>query len=110
MRARRELSQVFDREPKVEELAAKVDLPVERVDEIMRISQQPVSLETPIGEDAENELGDLIPDIFRAGAGGRCCAGLDAGPGGPGAQPSVQQGTAGARTPFRVDRRPPADS
>ena len=63
MRARRELSQVFDREPKVEELAAKVDLPVERVDEIMRISQQPVSLETPIGEDAENELGDLIPDI-----------------------------------------------
>ena len=63
MRARRELSQVLDREPKVEELAVKVDLPVERVDEIMRISQQPVSLETPIGEDAENELGDLIPDI-----------------------------------------------
>ena len=63
MRARRELSQVLDREPKVEELAVKVGLPVERVDEIMRISQQPVSLETPIGEDAENELGDLIPDI-----------------------------------------------
>ena len=80
----------------MEELAAKVDLPVERVDEIMRISQQPVSLETPIGEDAENELGDLIPDISAPAPAGRCCAGLEADQVGPGAQPSVQQGTAGA--------------
>ncbi len=62
MRARRELGQELNREPTVEELAARVELPLERVAEILQMSQEPVSLETPIGEDAENELGDLIED------------------------------------------------
>jgi RNA polymerase primary sigma factor len=62
MRARRELGQQLNREPKVEELAERVELSVERVSEILQMSQEPVSLETPIGEDAENELGDLIQD------------------------------------------------
>ncbi len=62
MRARRELGQELNREPTVEELAERVELPIERVAEILQMSQEPVSLETPIGEDAENELGDLIED------------------------------------------------
>ena len=62
MRARRELGQELNREPTVEELAGRVALPIERVSEILQMSQEPVSLETPIGEDAENELGDLIED------------------------------------------------
>jgi len=63
MRARRELGQQLNREPNVEELAERVELSIERVSEILQMSQEPVSLETPIGEDAENELGDLIQDI-----------------------------------------------
>ena len=63
MRARRELGQQLNREPNVEELAKRVELSIERVSEILQMSQEPVSLETPIGEDAENELGDLIQDI-----------------------------------------------
>lgn len=62
MRARRELGQQLNREPNVEELAERVELSIERVSEILQMSQEPVSLETPIGEDAENELGDLIQD------------------------------------------------
>ena len=62
MRARRELGQQLNREPTVEELAERVELSMERVSEILQMSQEPVSLETPIGEDAENELGDLIQD------------------------------------------------
>ncbi len=62
MRARRELGQELNREPTVAELAGRVQLPSERVSEILQMSQEPVSLETPIGEDAENELGDLIED------------------------------------------------
>ena len=63
MRARRELGQQLNREPNIEELANRVELSVERVSEILQMSQEPVSLETPIGEDAENELGDLIQDV-----------------------------------------------
>jgi len=62
MRARRELGQQLNREPTVEELSERVELPIDRVSEILQMSQEPVSLETPIGEDAENELGDLIQD------------------------------------------------
>ena len=62
MRARRELGQELNREPTVEEIAAKVELPISRVTEILQMSNEPVSLETPIGEEGENELGDLIQD------------------------------------------------
>ena len=49
-------------EPSVEEVATELDMPVEKVREIMRISQEPVSLETPIGEEEDSHLGDFIPD------------------------------------------------
>lgn len=50
------------REPTPEEIAAEVDMPVEKVREILRVSQEPVSLETPIGEEEDSHLGDFIPD------------------------------------------------
>lgn len=49
-------------EPTAEEIAVELDMPVEKVREIMRISQEPVSLETPIGEEEDSHLGDFIPD------------------------------------------------
>ncbi len=62
MRARRELNQELNREPTLLEISERVEIQPERVTEIMQMSQEPVSLETPIGEDAENELGDLVED------------------------------------------------
>ena len=49
-------------DPSAEEIAKKLDMPVDRVREIMRIAQDPVSLETPIGEEEDSHLGDFIPD------------------------------------------------
>ena len=62
VRTSRQLLQELGREPTTEEIAARVDLPVERVSEIMKMSQEPVSLETPIGEAEDSHLGDLIQD------------------------------------------------
>ena len=50
------------REPLPEEIAEELDMPVERVREILKISQEPVSLETPIGEEEDSHLGDFIQD------------------------------------------------
>ncbi len=49
-------------EPSAEDIAAELDMPVEKVREIMRVAQEPVSLETPIGEEEDSHLGDFIPD------------------------------------------------
>ncbi|HPU58739.1 MAG TPA: RNA polymerase sigma factor RpoD [Candidatus Avimonas sp.] len=49
-------------EPTAEEIAAEIDMPVDKVREIMRVAQEPVSLETPIGEEEDSHLGDFIPD------------------------------------------------
>ncbi len=49
-------------EPSAEEIALELDMPVEKVREIMRVAQEPVSLETPIGEEEDSHLGDFIPD------------------------------------------------
>ncbi len=49
-------------EPSAEEIAAELEMPVEKVREIMRVAQEPVSLETPIGEEEDSHLGDFIPD------------------------------------------------
>ncbi len=49
-------------EPSAEEIAAELELPVDKVREIMRVAQEPVSLETPIGEEEDSRLGDFIPD------------------------------------------------
>ena len=58
----RQLLQELGREPSVDEIAQRMELPVERVREIIKISQEPVSLETPIGEEEDSHLGDFIQD------------------------------------------------
>ncbi len=62
IRVQRQLLQELGREPYPEEIAEKMNLPVERVREIQKISQEPVSLETPIGEEEDSHLGDFIQD------------------------------------------------
>ena len=62
IRVSRQLLQELGREPTPEEIAAEMNLPVERVREILKISQEPVSLETPIGEEEDSHLGDFIQD------------------------------------------------
>ena len=62
IRVSRQLLQELGREPSPEEIAAEMNMPVERVREILKISQEPVSLETPIGEEEDSQLGDFIED------------------------------------------------
>ena len=62
VRISRQLLQELGREPTPEEIAVRMDIPVERVREIIKISQEPVSLETPIGEEEDSHLGDFIQD------------------------------------------------
>lgn len=61
-RVQRSLLQTLGREPTPAEVAAEMDIPVERVIEIMKVAQEPVSLETPIGEEDDSHLGDFITD------------------------------------------------
>ncbi|KKM09070.1 RNA polymerase sigma factor RpoD [Clostridiales bacterium PH28_bin88] len=62
IRVSRQLLQELGREPSPEEIASEMEIPVERVREIMKIAQEPVSLETPIGEEEDSHLGDFIED------------------------------------------------
>lgn len=62
IRVSRQLLQDLGRDPKPEEIAAEMDMSVEKVREILKIAQEPVSLETPIGEEEDSHLGDFIPD------------------------------------------------
>ena len=62
IRISRQLLQELGREPTPEEIAEEMEMPVERVREILKISQEPVSLETPIGEEQDSHLGDFIQD------------------------------------------------
>ncbi|MCR5149265.1 MAG: RNA polymerase sigma factor RpoD [Eubacterium sp.] len=62
IRVSRQLLQELGREPTPDEIAEEMNLPVERVREILKISQEPVSLETPIGEEEDSHLGDFIQD------------------------------------------------
>ncbi|MCX7749764.1 MAG: RNA polymerase sigma factor RpoD [Clostridia bacterium] len=62
IRVSRQLLQELGREPQPEEIAKEMNMSVEKVREIMKISQEPVSLETPIGEEEDSHLGDFIPD------------------------------------------------
>jgi len=61
-RVQRQLTQELNREPTDEEIAEKLDITVEKVREVYKISQDPVSLETPIGEEEDSHLGDFVPD------------------------------------------------
>jgi RNA polymerase primary sigma factor len=62
IRVQRQLLQELGRDPFPEEISKVMDLPVEKVREIQKIAQEPVSLETPIGEEEDSHLGDFIPD------------------------------------------------
>jgi len=62
VRVQRQLIQELGREPEVEEIAKEMGIPPEKVREIQKISQEPVSLEKPIGEEEDSHLGDFIPD------------------------------------------------
>jgi len=62
VRTQRQLLQTLGREPTAEEIAEKMDTPVARVRDIMKISQEPVSFETPVGEEDDSHLGDFIQD------------------------------------------------
>ncbi len=62
VRVSRRLVQEYGREPTSAEIGAGMDLPAERVREIIKLSQEPVSLETPIGEEEDSHLGDFVPD------------------------------------------------
>ena len=62
IRVSRQLLQELGREPQPDEVAEKMEMPVGKVREIMKIAQEPVSLETPIGEEEDSHLGDFIPD------------------------------------------------
>ena len=62
IRVNRQLLQELGHDPTPEETAAEMNMPVEKVREIMKIAQEPVSLETPIGEEEDSHLGDFIPD------------------------------------------------
>ena len=62
IRCQRQLIQELGREPRPEEIAKEMDITVEKVREIQKIAQEPVSLETPIGEEEDSHLGDFIPD------------------------------------------------
>lgn len=62
IRVSRQLLQELGREPQADEIALIMEMPVDKVREIMKIAQEPVSLETPIGEEEDSHLGDFIPD------------------------------------------------
>jgi RNA polymerase primary sigma factor len=63
VRVQRQLAQELEREPTIEELADKVGMTPERVREIQRIAQDPLSLDSPLGEEDDSNLGDFIPDL-----------------------------------------------
>ena len=93
-RANHELLQELGHEPSPEEIAHKLHLPLEKVEEVMRIGQEPISLETPVGEEDDSHLGDFIQDD-EAAAGGR-------------AEDAHAAGGARAATALRPDGRPHA--
>ena len=62
IRTSRHLLQTLGREPTPEELATELEMPVERVREVLKVAQEPISLETPVGEEDESNLGNFIPD------------------------------------------------
>ena len=62
IRASRSLIQELGREPNPEEIARKMEIPVQRVRKVLKIAQQPISLDTPIGEEEDRYLGDFIED------------------------------------------------
>ena len=106
LRVQRQMLQELGREPTVEEVALKVDMTPDKVREIQRISQEPVSLETPVGEEDDSFLGDFVEDptaIAPATAAGASAAqGGDRG----GARGAERPRAAGHAAALRPRRRP----
>ncbi len=63
IRTSRHLVQEYGREPSPEEISVKMELPVEKVRKVLKIAKEPISLETPIGDEDDSHLGDFIPDV-----------------------------------------------
>jgi RNA polymerase primary sigma factor len=63
MRVSRHLLQTMGREPTPEEIAAEMEIPVDKVRDILKISQDPISLETPVGEEDDSSVGNFIPAL-----------------------------------------------
>jgi RNA polymerase primary sigma factor len=61
-RAERQLYQILGREPTHEEISKRLEMPVKKVREYLKVSQEPISLETPLGSDKDNRLGDFVED------------------------------------------------
>ena len=70
-RASRELAQEYDRKPTIEEIAERVEMTVEKVTDVLKNGQEPMSLETPVGEDGDNELGRSLARPRCPSAAGR---------------------------------------
>ena len=62
MRTHRQIMSEFGREPTPEELAKKLSMPLEKVRKVLKIAKEPVSLETPVGDEEDSSLGDFIED------------------------------------------------
>ena len=105
-RVQRQMIQELEREPTIEELADKVDMTPARVREIMRISQDPLSLDSPVGEEDDSNLADFIEDQ-QAEAPGRDGRPQDARRrGGRGARPAQRPREGGRAAAVRPRRRP----
>ena len=95
-------------EPSAEEIADELDMPVDKVREILRVAQEPVSLETPIGEEEDSHLGDFIPDDDAPVSGRRRFPHPAAGTAERRAQNPDPQGGEGSTPPVRPGGRPAA--
>ena len=71
IRTQRQMLHEIGREPTPEELAEKLGLPLEKIRKVLKIAKEPISLETPIGDDEDSNLGDFIEDKIGAASGGR---------------------------------------
>ena len=104
-RTSRSLVQELGREPNAEEIAKRMDMPVSKVRKIMKIAQEPISLETPIGEEEDSHLGDFIEDrsvLSPIDAGARL---EPPGPDAPGAEVADPPRGAGPQDALRRRRR-----
>ena len=102
IRVSRQLLQELGHDPSAEEIAAEMNIPVDKVRDILKIAQEPVSLETPIGEEEDSHLADFIPDEDASAGGGRLLLPAEGAahggpgnphrPGGEGAPPALRPG------------------
>ena len=106
VRVSRRLVQEYGREPTSEEIGQEMEITPEKVREIIKVSQEPISLETPIGEEEDSHLGDFIEDHSSAGAGRRRLAPAPEGAGGGRARHPDPARAQGAAAALRAGGRP----